>query len=69
MGIKELFNIGARVVGGGISGGIAKTVVGVISQVADKIWVDKTVRDSNMAAIAIATTNTELSVDLAEYEA
>ncbi len=53
--------------GGGSS--VANTIIGGLSKVADKIWVDKNLRDSNMAAIAVATIDAEKAGDLAEYGA
>lgn len=68
MGIKELLGIGVNVATGGGSS-VASTIIGGLGKVADKIWIDKNVRDSNMAAIAVATIDAEKAGDLAEYDA
>lgn len=69
MGWKEtLLGVGASVATGGGSS-VATSIIGGLSKVADKLWVDKSVRDTNMAAISIAVTNAARDGDLAEFEA
>lgn len=65
MGWKDIFKTGVSVASGS---GVASSVIGAIGKISDKLWVDKSVRDTNMAAISIAVTNAERDGDLAEYE-
>jgi hypothetical protein len=62
--IKEAAGIATT--GGATS--IAGTVVGALGKVADKIWVDKNVRDTNMALVAKAMIEAESAGELAEYQ-
>jgi hypothetical protein len=65
MGFLDILKGGVKAASGT---GVTSTVIGALSKVADKIWVDKTVRDSNMAAISIAMTEAARDGNLAEYE-
>jgi hypothetical protein len=65
MGFLDIIKGGVKAASGT---GVTSTVIGALSKVADKIWVDKTVRDSNMASISIALTEAKRDGDLAEYE-
>lgn len=68
MGIKALFKIGTAIAsGGGL--GLASQVIGTMGKIADKIWLDKDVRDTNLALIAVATAEADAAGELAEYQA
>lgn len=49
--------------------GLAGTIVGAVSKVADKIWVDADTKATNLALIAKATLEAESAGELAEYQA